>query len=106
VALFRAAQEALGNVVRHADARSVEIVLAATDGAIAVTISDDGIGIDAGDAAKTGCLGLLGIQELLAARGGAVTVQRARTRGTVVTCTLPLPGRSEARPAARRSALH
>lgn len=107
VALFRAAQEALGNVVRHARATNVEVVLSATDGAIAVTISDDGVGIDAGDAAKSGCLGLLGIQELLAARGGAVTVQRARTQGTVVTCTLPLPpGRTESLTAARRSALH
>jgi PAS domain S-box-containing protein len=87
---FRAAQEALANVVKHARARTVDITLrTATDG-ITLEISDDGIGIGAAAQAKPGALGLLGIRERFAARGGTVDVRPAGTGGTTVAVHLPV----------------
>jgi signal transduction histidine kinase len=90
--LFRAAQEALTNVARHAAASRVEIALRAEADSITMEIADDGIGIESSALAKVGCLGLLGIQERVGALGGALTVARNREGGTTVAVRVPVSG--------------
>jgi signal transduction histidine kinase len=87
--LFRAAQEALTNVARHAHATTVDISLRAADGRITMEITDDGIGIADAAMNKHRSLGLLGLRERFAALGGGLKVERRVPKGTVVTLHLP-----------------
>ena len=52
--LFRIAQEALGNALKHGHAKTVVLALEAGDGACSLRISDDGIGLDANGSEKKG----------------------------------------------------
>jgi PAS domain S-box-containing protein len=88
--LFRAAQEALTNVARHAMASRVDIVLRAGANSITMEIVDDGIGIEDADLAKAGCLGLFGIQERVGALGGALAVLVNPEGGTTVAVEVPV----------------
>ena len=88
---FRAVQEALTNVARHARATRVAIMLAAGAGTLTMTISDDGIGFGEQDLDKPNALGLLGVQERFGALGGGLTIRRREPRGTTVTVHLPAP---------------
>lgn len=88
--LFRAAQEILTNVAKHASARSVAILLRADAQRVTMQISDDGVGIEAQSLKKLGSLGLLGIRERMTALGGGMSVRRDQPRGTTVTVYLPL----------------
>jgi PAS domain S-box-containing protein len=85
---FRAAQEALANVVRHAAASSVTISLEADAERITMVIADDGRGVAPVDLRKPGSLGLLGMRERFAAAGGGLTVERGGSRGTRLTVFL------------------
>jgi signal transduction histidine kinase len=87
--LFRAAQEALTNIARHAQARSVEIALRTDGGRITLEVIDDGIGIDDDAMQKPRSLGLVGLRERFAARGGGLVVRRGEKAGTRLTVYLP-----------------
>jgi signal transduction histidine kinase len=87
--LFRAAQEALTNIARHAQAKSVDIALRTEPGRITLEISDDGVGIEEGAMHKPRSLGLVGLRERFAARGGGLVVRRGEHLGTRVTVYLP-----------------
>lgn len=84
--LYRAAQEALTNLRKHASARSVAIVLEHTAGALRLTIRDDGRG--GGDAPAQG-FGLVGLRERVAALGGTLDVVTSPGRGFALTLELP-----------------
>jgi len=86
---FRTAQEALTNVARHAQAKTVKIVLRADAERLRMEIRDDGIGIPDGAMDKPGCFGLLGIDERFAARGGELTVRKLEPSGTLLSVSLP-----------------
>jgi signal transduction histidine kinase len=79
LALFRAAQESLANVVRHAKAGTAYLALQPTGTGVQLTVRDDGQGFPAGsDLAsfeRDGHLGLVGMRERIAALGGTVTVR-------------------------------
>jgi len=81
VALFRALQEALSNVVRHAGATTVYVTLAVQDGMAVLTIVDNGAGVDAAVLAKLastpGRSGLFGMRERVASVGGRLTLTLA-----------------------------
>jgi PAS domain S-box-containing protein len=87
--LFRAAQEALTNVARHARATSVEITLRAGDGRISMEVEDDGVGISDAAFVKPRSLGLLGIRERFQALGGGLVVRRREQGGTSLMVYLP-----------------
>jgi PAS domain S-box-containing protein len=89
--LFRIAQEALTNVVRHAGARHVRIHLGALSEAWVLTVTDDGRGITAEEQARPTSLGLLGMHERALVLGGTVTITAAPGAGTTVTARLPRP---------------
>jgi signal transduction histidine kinase len=90
--LYRMLQECLTNVARHAQAKSVDIVLLATEHRIEMTVIDDGCGFDPEVRSKRGSFGLFGLGERAAQLGGDVTVVSAPQAGTRITVRLPLKG--------------
>ncbi|MEP0823690.1 MAG: PAS domain-containing sensor histidine kinase [Ignavibacterium sp.] len=89
-AVFRILQEALTNVARHAEAKTVEIELRAVNGTFFLKVSDDGRGITEPKANDPRSLGILGMRERAMFLGGEVHVFRNNGRGTVVNLTVPL----------------
>jgi signal transduction histidine kinase len=90
---FRLIQEALTNVLRHAEATSVAIHLEATGRELHVRIEDNGRGFDprlARPGTRSGGFGLLGMQERVELVGGKWEVQSTPGAGTVVVATLPI----------------
>jgi signal transduction histidine kinase len=85
LALFRALQEALSNVARHARARSVTIVLTERAGALDLDVRDDGRGLT-GDPG----LGLTGMSERLGALGGAMRMTNLAEGGARLAVRLPV----------------
>ena len=94
IACFRAAQEALTNVVRHARAQHVWIELNQTDDALELVVRDDGVGFDVTKtlyrAASSGHLGLLGMKERVQILGGNLEVDSEPGHGTRIRISLPL----------------
>jgi signal transduction histidine kinase len=85
--LYRITQEALTNVVKHAQAHRVSIVLTRRDGAVAAVIEDDGKGF--AEARPSG-LGLLGMRERVGLVGGRVEVESAPGSGTTLSIEVPV----------------
>lgn len=95
LALFRALQEALSNVARHAAAHSVTVRLTVSDdGSIVLAVRDDGRGLlDGVDGyARNGHMGLAGMRERLGALGGALELRSVSTGGVDLRIRLPLAG--------------
>lgn len=90
-ALYRIAQEATHNVVKHARADSVEVVLRANGNDVVLKVADDGVGFDP-DGRFPGHLGLQSMRERAAAVGGAVEVASTPGSGTRVTVRIPVEG--------------
>jgi PAS domain S-box-containing protein len=88
VALFRIAQEALNNVLKHAHASNVHIDISASPEHLVLAVRDDGAGFDAA-AAPRGRWGMTTMRERAEAAGGALEVQSARGAGTVVRARVP-----------------
>lgn len=90
IALYRVTQEALTNVMRHAQAANVHVKLGRRgEGELQLCVQDDGRGMDL--AASTRGLGLLGATERAAALGGDLEVQPAPGGGVRLTLRVPLP---------------
>lgn len=93
LALFRAFQETLSNVARHAGAHAVH-VRCSVDGALTLEIADDGRGLPAGfdisAMEREGHLGLAGMRERIVALGGRVAVTGKLGAGVTVRIELPL----------------
>jgi signal transduction histidine kinase len=87
-ALYRIIQEALTNVVKHAQARTVSVVLTKKGDAVAAVIEDDGRGFDQARASDGG-LGLVGMRERIALLNGRVAVESSEGRGTTVAVEVP-----------------
>ena len=85
--LFRIAQEALTNVVRHSGATHVKLGLAAVGGRLSLSISDDGHGLQARNG-RSG-FGMMGMRERIHAAGGELHVE-SRPGGLTVTAEVPL----------------
>jgi len=91
--LYRIAQEALHNVVKHAQASQANVVLDCREAETTLVIEDDGRGFAAGQAAPEGGLGLIGMRERAAHLGGTLEVESAPGRGTTVFVRVPAPPR-------------
>lgn len=89
--LFRVAEEALHNVVRHANARHVEVSLRAEDGGLQLAIQDDGIGFDPRLESRRPSLGLTGMRERITLLGGTLDIESAPGSGSLIVAWLPLP---------------
>jgi signal transduction histidine kinase len=89
-ALFRIAQEALTNVVRHAAATEVVVRLSRSDGMVALVVRDDGRGFDAeARAISSRRLGLVSMRERAADLGGTLTIISEAGSGTTVRADVP-----------------
>ncbi len=87
-ALYRMIQEALTNVVKHAEARHASIVLSDGNRAITVLIEDDGRGFDVEEPREG--MGLDGMRERLALVGGKLTIESRLGGGTTLVAKVPL----------------
>lgn len=93
--LFRAAQEVLRNVAKHAGARRIQVSLSRKDHGVAMTIADDGRGFDPVASRRAGSgLGLLSIEERARLLNGSVRIESGVNRGTTLHVTLPVVGNS------------
>jgi signal transduction histidine kinase len=86
--LYRITQEALTNVVKHADAKRVSIVLTRRDGSISTVIEDDGRGFSE-EEGSANRLGLLGMRERVALVDGRLTVESSPGSGTMLSIEVP-----------------
>ena len=87
VVLYRVVQEALTNIVRHAQATWVRAQLALRGHDVWLTVEDDGQGLGPGAAPK---LGWLGMQERVTAAGGTLTITTAAPSGVRLTARIPV----------------
>ncbi len=92
--LYRLVQEALTNVVKHAAATRVNIVLTRRDGGVSAVIEDDGLGF-ATEEVRNDALGLVGLRERIALLGGTLSVESAPGKGTALFAYLPVVLRDE-----------
>jgi signal transduction histidine kinase len=86
--IYRLVQEALNNVVKHADAKRAEALLERRDRCVYVTVRDDGRGFDPESA--DGGFGLVGMRERVALAGGELEIETAPGSGTTVRAAIPL----------------
>jgi signal transduction histidine kinase len=91
--LFRIVQEALTNVIRHAEASNVEIRFNQGQDVLLLEIQDNGIGIEAESIADAKSFGLIGIKERARSLGGEVTITGSRHQGTCLTVKMPISER-------------
>lgn len=92
--LYRIAQEALNNIVKHAGAKNVLVLLDRRDDNLILVIEDDGTGFDPGEerkSAKSGSgLGLVGMNERAMLIGGKVEIESAPGTGTTIYVRVPI----------------
>jgi signal transduction histidine kinase len=92
--LFRVAQEALRNAARHAQASSVRLVVAPANGAVEMTVTDNGVGFDSARRRTHHSLGHASMRERAALVSGALEVKSEPGRGTTVKVSVPMKGSS------------
>jgi signal transduction histidine kinase len=91
--IFRICQEALTNVLRHAEATKVKISLEQKEGGIFLSIEDNGKGIAKENIVKPQSFGLVGIKERIAFIGGEVAINGIKDAGTIISVRIPVtPG--------------
>src|SRR3954449_6295674 len=91
--VFRIAQEALHNALRHAGAGRLEVRLREDDEALALRVRDDGVGFDPDDPARRSrSLGLTSMEERAAALGGRLDIASRPGAGTTITLEVPRDG--------------
>lgn len=92
--VYRVLQESLRNVARHAKAHRVTVAVRVADGALALSIRDDGVGFDPARVRGKGRLGLLGMKDRVQAAAGSLDIVSAPTMGTTVKAVIPLTSAS------------
>ena len=90
--LYRIAQEALNNALRHGHADEIYISLVQQNDRIILAVSDNGVGFDRGASRteKTGGMGLRTMEYRAGLIGGTLHVERSEKGGTLVRCDVPL----------------
>jgi signal transduction histidine kinase len=86
--LYRIVQEALTNVVKHAEAGRVTVLMTYSDAVVRLVVQDDGRGFDT-DRIRDGGVGLLGMRERVALVGGRLTVESTEGAGTMLSVEVP-----------------
>jgi len=89
-ALFRILQESLTNIVRHAHATKVRVVLSGHNNSFVMTINDNGVGLGARGSVNSGSFGLIGIEERISILGGTCSIYSSDGEGTTVEVSVPL----------------
>jgi PAS domain S-box-containing protein len=100
-ALYRVVLEALNNILKHAQARRVSVILERFNNYAVAIVEDDGAGFDAEATLSSpppGRLGLLGMRERIALVGGTLEIESTRGAGTTVFARIPLATQVEVGP--------
>jgi len=92
--LFRAAQEALNNVIKHSGAKQARVELSSANGDLILRIKDDGMGFDPAESNSAAGIGLIGMRERLRLVGGSLSVRSAPKQGTEIIAEVPLAERT------------
>jgi signal transduction histidine kinase len=87
--VFRVAQEALGNAVKHSDASHIWVDLTGGPSSVALTITDDGKGFDVNGPPNTG-VGLISMRERVESVGGVLEIHATPASGTRLRVTVPI----------------
>jgi two-component system CheB/CheR fusion protein len=94
-ALYRIVQEGLTNVLKHAGAHRVSLILTRSSNHVRAILEDDGCGFDPEkemDGTRgSGRLGLLGMRERVSLVGGTLTIESTPGKGTAIFVSIPLP---------------
>jgi signal transduction histidine kinase len=97
IGVYRIAQEALTNAVRHAGAGAIRLTLAVHDErALTLEVTDDGCGFVPEGRRGSDALGLVGMEERALALGGRLELRSAPWQGTTVRLTCPVVPRTAA----------
>lgn len=88
-ALFRIVQEALTNVVLHAHAKRVDVLVSLTDKGVSAIVEDDGVGFIPASTMTEEQIGLFGMRERIEMLGGALTIESSPGKGTTVKAEAP-----------------
>ena len=88
--IYRIGQEALQNAVKYADADRIEVTLEKSDGALALTVCDDGTGFDATGKPGNSGLGLSSMRERARLAGGSLEIRSRPGQGATVRVAVPL----------------
>jgi len=95
--VFRIFQEAMTNILRHAEATKVNILTEEEEGEFVLEVKDNGRGITEGEKLGTRSLGLLGMRERAHSLGGTVEISGVAGKGTVLTVRLPINTTSDSK---------
>jgi nitrate/nitrite-specific signal transduction histidine kinase len=87
--LYRIAQEALGNAIRHAKAQHIDVCLSAGQEQVELSIKDDGCGFEPGELKDERTFGLVGMRERVAAINGSLHILSHRGQGCEVRVRVP-----------------
>jgi signal transduction histidine kinase len=99
IGVFRIVQEALTNILKHAEAKSADLVIGIEGDTFVLRVSDDGKGIPPNRLQTITSHGLASMRHRIAALGGSWRVHSPSTGGTIVTALIPLPRVLSAEPA-------
>ena len=90
--LYRILQESLNNIMKHARAHKVDVLVQRRAGEISLVVEDDGVGFEAGSGSSevSGGLGLSGMRERAALLGGSLEIESRKGNGTTVLVRMPI----------------
>lgn len=88
--VFRIVQEGLANVEQHSHARQVAVSIARSGNLLDVVIQDDGVGMEGGSPSRSGCFGLIAMQERVFDLGGTIQIENVRPHGVLIHASIPL----------------
>jgi signal transduction histidine kinase len=86
--VYRVAEEAVTNAVRHANAGTLAVTLRRQDGMLILEVTDDGRGFDPSGQGEDGRYGVVGMRERAALCGGQLDITSQPGRGTTVRLTI------------------
>lgn len=90
IIVYRMAQEILNNIVKHSEAKQIEVRLNASENLFTLAFNDDGVGFNIEEKMKSGGAGLLNLQNRARLINAQLIIQSTPNNGTTVTIELPL----------------
>lgn len=90
IALYRVVQESVANIVRHAKAKNVELIVERTGTGLRIAVSDDGVGIEDLESARQQSHGMSAMTQRMRAINGTLEIHSGAGKGTRIEAFLPL----------------
>ena len=91
IGIYRVTQELINNIIKHANANTVLIILSLSGSSLMLKIEDDGKGFNFEEAKNKGSMGLLNIISRVSTLGGSLHVQSVQPHGSCSTIQIPIP---------------